>query len=112
MASRKFTEEEINSLKANPYVLHVSPSLVHYSAEFKEKFWDGVLARKDPREIVTELGFDPDLLGAYRLNGLKAMIRNEVRAGKGFRDLKTYGAYRDENANPEARIKHLEQQLA
>ena len=112
MANRKFTEEEMNSLRANPYVLHVSPSLVHYSAEFKKKFWDGIEARKEPRDIVMELGFDPDLLGVNRLNGLKTMIRNEVRAGKGFRDLTTYGAYRDENANPEARIKYLEQQLA
>jgi hypothetical protein len=112
MASRKFTEEEMNRLKASSYALDVSPSIVHFSAEFKEKFWEGIAARNTPREIAIELGIDPDILGENRLNGLKSMIRNEVRAGKGFRDLKTYGTYLDIYTNPEAKIKHLEQQLA
>ena len=37
------------------------------------------------------------------------MIRNEVRAGKGFRDLKTYGTYVKDYINPEAKVKYLEQ---
>jgi len=112
MANKKFTEVEMNQLKASSYVLDVSPSIVHFSAEFKKKFWEGMLSRKPPREIVSELGIDPDMLGGIRLNGLKAMIRDEVRAGKGFRDLKTYGTYLKDYTNPEAKIKYLEQQLA
>jgi len=112
MANKKFTEEEMNRLRASCYVLDVSPSIVHFSAEFKEKFWEGILSKSAPREIVVELGIDPDILGENRLNGLKGMIRNEVRAGNGFRDLKTYGAFVDVNTNPEAKIKNLEQQLA
>jgi len=112
MANKKSTEVEMNQLKASSYVLDVSPSIVHFSAEFKEKFWEGMLSRKPPREIVSELGIDPDMLGGIRLNGLKAMIRDEVRAGKGFRDLKTYGTYLKDYTNPEAKIKYLEQQLA
>jgi len=112
MANKKFTEVEMNQLKARSYVLDVSPSIVHFSAEFKKKFWEGMLSRKPPREIVSELGIDPDMLGGIRLNGLKAMIRDEVRAGKGFRDLKTYGTYLKDYTNPEAKIKYLEQQLA
>jgi hypothetical protein len=112
MASRKFTEEEMNRLKASSYVLDVSPGIIHFSVEFKEKFREGIAAKNTPREIVIELGIDPDILGENRLNGLKSMIRNEVRAGKGFRDLKTYGTYLDVYTNPETKIKHLEQQLA
>jgi len=112
MANKKFTEVEMNQLKASSYVLDVSPSIVHFSAEFKKKFWEGMLSRKAPREIVSELGIDPDMLGGIRLNGLRAMIRDEVRAGKGFRDLKTYGTYLKDYTNPEAKIKYLEQQLA
>jgi len=112
MANKKSTEVEMNQLKASSYVLDVSPSIVHFSAEFKKKFWEGMLSRKPPREIVSELGIDPDMLGGIRLNGLKAMIRDEVRAGKGFRDLKTYGTYLKDYTNPEAKIKYLEQQLA
>jgi hypothetical protein len=68
--------------------------------------------RKAPREIVVELGIDPEVLGENRVNGLKTMIKNEVRDGKGFRDLETYGSYNKNFADPEAKIKYLEQQIA
>ena len=112
MARRKFTEEEMNRLKSSSYVLDVSPSIVHFSAEFKSKFWDLIQSGKDPREAIVELGINPDILGETRVNGLKTMIRDEVRAGKGFRDLETYGTYVRDYTNPEVRIKHLEQQIA
>lgn len=112
MAKKKFTEDEMKHLKANSYVLDVSPSIVHFSAEFKEKFWDSLLEGKEPREILINLGVDPDILGEIRINGLKSMIRKEVHAGKGFRDLKTYGSYVNANVNPEVKIKYLEQQIA
>jgi len=108
MTNKKFTEEEMNRLKASMYVLDVSQSIVHFSAEFKEKFWEGILSKKEPREIVEELGIDPDILGKNRLNGLKSMISGEVRSGKGFRDQITYGS----QISPEARIKYLEQRIA
>jgi len=112
MANKKFTEDEMNHLRASPYVLDVSPSIVHFSAEFKKKFWDSIQMRKTPHEIVIELGIDPKILGENRVNGLKTMIRNEVRAGKGFRDLETYGTYVKDFTNPEAKAKYLEQQIA
>lgn len=112
MAIKKFTEEEMNHLRASPYVLEVSPNIVHFSARFKELFWNAIHEGKEPRNIVIELGIDPDILGKYRVDGLKGMIRNEVRAGKGFRDLKTYGSYLTEYTDPEAKVKHLEQRLA
>ncbi len=37
MAIKKFTEEEMNLLKESEYVLAVSPSIVHFSADFKKK---------------------------------------------------------------------------
>ena len=56
---------------------------------------------KKSRDIVIELGIDSDILGVNRANGLKGMIRNEVRAGKGFRDLKANGSM----AKPQSRPK-------
>ncbi len=112
MAIKKFTEEEMNNLRASPYVLEVSRSIVHFSDEFKELFWNSIQEGKEPRDIVIELGIDPEILGEYRVSGLKGMIRNEVRAGKGFRDLQTYGTYLKDYTDPEAKVKYLEQQLA
>ena len=34
MANKKFTDEEMNHLRANPYVLDVSAGIVHFSAQF------------------------------------------------------------------------------
>lgn len=112
MATKKFNEEEMNHLQASSYVIEVSPSIVHFSAEFKKKFWEAILAGRKPRDIVINLGINPDILGEIRLNGLKGMIRNEVKSGKGFRDLDTYNKYLDDYITPEGRIKYLEQQLA
>ena len=112
MARKKFTEEEMDRLKSSPYVLAVSPSIVHFSAEFKERFWQLIMSGKTPHESVVELGIDPDILGEYRVTGLKTMLRNEVRKGDGFRDIETYAVYIKDYANPEVKVKHLEQQLA
>jgi len=112
MANKKFNEEEMNHLRASSYVIDVSPSIAHFNTEFKKKFWEAVLEGKKPRNIVIELGIDPDILGANRMSGLKYMIKNEVKAGKGFRDLNTYSNYMDGYMTSEARIKYLEQQLA
>jgi len=112
MANKKFNEEEMNHLRTSSYVLDVSPSIVHFSAEFKNKFWKAILSGKTPRDIVVELGIDPDILGETRINGLKSMIRNEVKAGNGFRDLDTYNKYLGDYVTPDGKIKYLEQQLA
>jgi hypothetical protein len=111
MASRKFTKEEMDHLRACPYVLDVGPNTVHFSAEFKELFWVALQQGKRPREIVIELGVDPEVLGKTRLDGLTGMIRKDGKAGAGFRDLRTYESYLAEYTDPEAKIKRLEQKL-
>jgi len=112
MANKIFTEEEMSYLRASPYVLDVSPSIVHFSAFFKELFWNALQEGKESRDIIVELGIDPDILGQHRISGLKSMIQNEVRAGRGFRDLKTFGSYLEACADPVVKVKYLEQQLA
>lgn len=76
MSNKKFTEVEINHLQANSYVLEATPNTVHFSAEFKKKFWDALSEGATPRETVASMGIDPDVLGSSRLSGLKDMIRN------------------------------------
>lgn len=112
MSVKKFTYEEIMQLRASPYVLEASPNQVHFSAEFKEKFWAGIQEGKRPEEICADLGIDPEILGKNRLNGLRCIIRQEVKTGKGFRDLNTYRAYHEGCTNLETKIHYLEQQLA
>lgn len=112
MASRLFTKEEMDQLRACPYVLDVGPSTVFFSAESKELFRVGLQEGKRPREIVINMGVDPDILGKTRLEGLNGMIRKAGKAGEGFRDLRTYESYMEEYTDPKAKIKRLEQRLA
>lgn len=112
MANKKFTEAEMKILQSSPYVIDVSPSIVHFTAEFKEQFWISLQAGKKPREIVVEFGIDPEIIGENRIDGLKGMICNEVKAGKGFRDLKTYSRQINGFMSDKAKIQCLEQQLA
>lgn len=112
MANKKFTANEMERLQESPYVLDVSPSIVHFSAGFKKLFYEALQGRKSPNDIVLALGIDPNILGENRVMGLRTMICNEVRAGKGFRDLNTYGKYLDCALSPEAKIHLLEQELA
>lgn len=112
MANRKFTEQEMITLRNSKYVLDVSPSIVHFSAEFKKLFWEELSKGKLPRGIVSSLGISPDILGDSRINGLKTMIGNEVKKGNGFRDLNTYAQGCNGYLSAENRIKYLEMQLA
>jgi len=112
MASRKFTEEEMNALRACSYVLDVMPNTVYFSAEFKELFWNALQEGKRPRGIVTSLGVDPDILGKTRLDGLTGLVKRDGKAGKGFKDLTTYRVDFKKYTTPEMKIKYLEQQLA
>ena len=112
MANKKFTEQEMLVLRNSNYVLDVSPSIVHFSAEFKKIFWEELSKGKLPRDIVKNLGIDPNILGDTRINGLKTMIGNEVKKGNGFRDLNTYAQGCHGYLSAENRIKYLEMQLA
>ena len=53
MANKKFTEQEMLTLRNSKYVLDVSPSIVHFSAEFKKLFWEELSKGRLPREIIS-----------------------------------------------------------
>lgn len=112
MANKKFTDEEIARLQESQYVLKATANQVHFSAEFKRVFRDALCSGETARDIAVRFDIDPELLGATRLQGLKTMIRNEVKSGRGFRDITTYSAYIDAYVTPEVRIRRLEHQVA
>lgn len=112
MSNKIFSEEEMELLRASPYVQKVSPSLVFFSAAFKEQLWKLLAEGKTPHEAVKMLGIDPKILGENRVAGLKAIVRKEVKAGEGFRDYTTYTNGQSVQTSKDAKIRFLEQQLA
>ena len=80
----KFTKREIQLIKNNPYTYKVTESQIFYTKEFKEEFWRRYQAGESPRAIVEALGYDPDMLGQYRINGLQINIQKQVQRQEGF----------------------------
>ena len=84
MNRNKFTKREIQLIKNNPYTYKVTESQIFYTKEFKEEFWRRYQAGESPRTIVEALGYDPDMLGQYRINGLQINIQKQAQRPEGF----------------------------
>ena len=84
MNRNKFTKREIQLIKNNPYTYKVTESQIFYTKEFKEEFWRRYHAGESPRAIVEALGYDPDMLGQYRTNGLQINIQKRAQRPEGF----------------------------
>lgn len=85
MSSRKFTKEEMGILKSNKYTHKISPNTIYFTIQFKKDFWKHIQQGMDVATIVTELGYDPEMLGSTRLGGLKQIIKKQAMEGN-FRE--------------------------
>jgi len=83
-ANNRFTEEQMAYLKANRYVATANRNTVHFTAAFKERFWEMYTQENmRPMEIVRELGIDTKILGRARIRGLAQNLKKEyARYGK------------------------------
>lgn len=78
MSTRCFNKDEIEKLKANKYTYSVTPNTISFTIAFKIEFWNRYQRGELPRDIVTDLGYDPEMLGAVRISGLVGMIRKQA----------------------------------
>lgn len=84
---KTFTEEELKDLRANPYVKSSTTHMVRFTVAFKEEFWRRYNEEcENPRKIIAELGFDPNVLGKRRIDGILMHIKEQ--ADEGFRDVR------------------------
>lgn len=74
-----FTKQQLEQLRQNPYVLSVTSSRLVLTKEFKEIFYSAYQAGEIPRQILTDHGFDPAVLGDRRIWGISCHIRNEYK---------------------------------
>lgn len=86
MNLKEFSPEEVIELRSNQYVIGVTTKTVRLTVAFKEQFWSEYNAGKTPRSIVASMGFDPNVLGSSRINGIVNRIRDEANSGTGFRE--------------------------
>ncbi|MFV0497644.1 MAG: HTH domain-containing protein [Candidatus Fimivivens sp.] len=69
---KAFTEEELGAIRANPYVKSATAKMIRFTVAFKEEFWRRYTEEhQSQRRIVEELGFDPEILGQKRIDGIR-----------------------------------------
>lgn len=88
MSKKLFTDDEIEQLNKNQYVLRVSTKAITYTDEFKTLFIAEYQMGKKPREIFKLAGFDPQILGQTRIkNAAERWRKAYAKSGvMGLRD--------------------------
>lgn len=83
MSKKTFTPEEQAILLQNQYTYKVTDHTLSFTKEFKmlfiEKYKEGVI----PRKILTDCGYDPEILGPRRIWGIAQHLREQYEASGG-----------------------------
>ena len=114
MTRKLFSEEEIDELRASPYVESVTSRCVIFTPEFKKKAY-AELASKGMREIFEDYGINTAALGESRIYGFREKLEIVGKRKEGFSNMRKQRKERT-NASIEDRlerkVKQLEHQLA
>ena len=86
MGKNYFTPEQVEELRKNKYVKHVSEKTITYTEEFKERFMLEYNSGKLPAQIITEMGFNYKDLGDERVKGISKRCRAQSKRPEGFKD--------------------------
>lgn len=87
MSIKIFTDEEQRLLLQNPYTKYVTTNILPTTKEFKKEFLKRYLnGDRSPTQIVSELGYDPKILGYSRISGIRHHIMEKYRAGEPLED--------------------------
>ena len=88
MARGILTQDELDQLNDNPYVIYAEEKRIVYSNEFKFLFINELHSGKKPSRIFTDAGFDISVLGSKRIERAAARWKESFAAG-------TLGSYDD-----------------
>lgn len=121
MARRMFSSEQVRKMAENPYTLHVSTTQISFTKAFKEEFWHRYQEGDTPRQIMYDLGYDPEVLGRNRLSGIQNVVCKQAVSVEGFQEDTKQKNYSDlegsETVQAQLRrmqhqIRYLEQEVA
>ena len=112
MGKNYFTPEQVEQLKKNKYVKHVSEKVITYTEEFKEVFMLEYNSGKLPSQILTEMGFDCSVLGRNRIENISKRTRKQSIRPEGFKDTRSTESGRplERELSPEEQMERLKQE--
>ena len=108
---KQFTMDEIKILKQNPYTKNVTGNYIRFTVEFKEKFLEMRKQGMLPRNIIKQLGYDINILGEARINGISQHIKEQARSADGLRENRIYNFSNKNNNTPSKVLIHLESEV-
>lgn len=82
-----FTDEQISDLAANPNTLFVNRNMIRFTVEFK-RYLLKEIEKPDItlKKAFINAGYDPDVLGEYRIRRTLEIIRKEAKSPKGLHE--------------------------
>jgi len=106
----KFTKEQQEILRGNPYVRNVTESQVSFTTEFKSEFWR-LYAEESmtPYDILSQLGVDYHMLGSSRVQGIANSLKRERKLYGDFTDERN--SKKRETLSPEQEVKRLRMEV-
>ncbi|NCC17262.1 MAG: hypothetical protein EOM28_13235 [Clostridia bacterium] len=81
-----FTEEEMHMLASNPYTLRITETTIRYTLAFKEEFMRRYKDGYSPKQIMLDLGYDVNILGMRRVEGLRDHLVKESLSAAGLHE--------------------------
>ena len=109
MGKNYFTPEQVEELRKNKYVKHVSEKAITYTEEFKEIFILEYRNGKLPSQILLEMGFDYKMLGERRVSNIVQAVKKQSVRPEGFKDTRadSSGRPRTRELTPEEQMERL-----
>ena len=109
MGKNYFTLEQVEQLRKNKYVKHVSEKAITYTEEFKEIFILEYKSGKSPSQILTEMGFNCKVLGKARIDTVSRRVKAQSKRPEGFNDTRSTesGRPRTKDLTPEEQMERL-----
>lgn len=105
MARKLLTKEEIAELEQKPQIAKVTRSTVTFTPEFKRIAYSQLYDGKTMREILSEVGIRPEILGDTRLWGMADKLRKKADREEGYADLRKGNHRKAGKETPERTVK-------
>ena len=86
MTKQRFTQEEMEILRQNPYVVSACSTKITYSLAFKKFAVEQALKGMKSPKIFLAAGFDPEMLGRPRMYAALKTFKAEAASPEGLRE--------------------------
>ena len=82
---KKFSPEEVETLRANPYTERVTTEKISFTMAFKKEFWRLSVEGCTGNAAFRKLGYDPEVLGFERVHNITKRIRRAAKTPEGLK---------------------------